>query len=123
HPFARHLLQGRFQDFDGTLNVRLYDYQQFLYFCFAQGFDAAFGRLDERALALCCLAVTRDLLRPGDIGDDLETFPGLRHALKTEDFDRHGGTSFVNRLTAVIEHRTDLAEALAYDERIADVYS
>ena len=65
--------------------------------------------------------MTRDLLRATDVGDDLEALAGLRYALQSQHFNRHGGTGFDHRLAAIIEHRADLAEDLSDDEWIADV--
>ena len=65
----------------------------------------------------------RNLLRARNIGDDLESFAGVGHALQAEYLDGRRGTGFIDRLAAIIEHGADLAENLTDDKRIAEAQS
>ncbi len=85
-----------FKHFDRALHVGLDDDEQFLDLRFAERLDAALGGLRERLLAGDHLALVRDLLRLGDVGDDLEGLARLRHALKSEDFDGRGRAGLVD---------------------------
>jgi hypothetical protein len=59
-------------------------------------------------------------LGASDVCHHLETLAGLRHALQSEYFHWSCRAHFGNRLAAIIEHRTHLAEDLPHDERIAN---
>src|SRR5258708_7659889 len=67
--------------------------------------------------------MTGYLLGPGNVGNHVESFAGLRHALQAKYFDRCRGPGFGDRLAAIIEHRAHLTEDLSDDEWIADVQS
>ena len=72
-------------------------------------------------MALSGLAMTRDLLRARNVGDDLEAFAGLRHPLQAEHFNRGRGAGFGHLFTAIVEHGADFAEDLSDDEWIANM--
>src|SRR5437660_12061225 len=62
----------------------------------------------------------RDLLRAGNVSDDLESLAGLGHSLQAKHFHRCCRPDIGYLFAAIIEHRADLTEDLADDERIAD---
>src|SRR5712691_2219318 len=64
--------------------------------------------------------MTGDLLGTSNVGNNLESLAGLRHALQAKHFDRRRGAGFGDGLPAVIEHRAYLAKDLTDDEWIAD---
>src|SRR5215204_6314203 len=117
---GRELGERRLQHLDRALHVGLDDGQQFLDLRLAERLDAALGGLRERLLARDHLAVVRDLLRLGDVGDDLEGLARLRHALEAEHLDGRGRAGLVDVVAAVVVHRAHLAEDLPDDERLAD---
>ena len=105
------------------MHVCLDDDEQFFDFGLAERFNAALGCLQQGVLARQHLSVMRNLLRACDVRDDLKTLASLRHALKSENFNRHRRASFRDRLPAIIEHRTHLAKNLSDDERIVNAQS
>jgi hypothetical protein len=69
--------------------------------------------------ALFFSAVEHDLLRLGVVGDSLESVASFRQLFETENLNRHGGSDFLDLLTAIVEHGADAAEDRTADEVIA----
>ena len=65
----------------------------------------------------------RDLLRARNISNHLEGFAGLRYPLQPQHFHGCCRPRDCYLFAAIIEHRADLTENLADDERIADAQS
>src|SRR5919206_702306 len=63
----------------------------------------------------------RDRLRLRDVRYNLETLARLRYALSSQHFDRRRRPGFGDRLTAIVEHRANLAGDLADDKRLVNL--
>ena len=77
-------------------------------------------RLRERCFALLSLPVFDDVARFRFVRH-LELIAGFGNALQTENLDRSGRASRLNRLAAMVEHRAHFAVHRADDKYIADV--
>ena len=74
----------------------------------------------ELALAVLLAAVLDDLLGDLVVLGRVHLIAGLGHAVEAEHLDGRRRAGLLERLTAIVEHRADLAERAAGDEDVAD---
>src|SRR4029079_1431698 len=74
----------------------------------------------ERLVLRLHLAVLRDLPRLGRVFQRLEQVAGRGQAAEAEHFDRRGRRRHLDRLAAIVDERTYLADDGAGDDRVAD---
>ena len=117
HLLGRHLLQRIGQHFTepvtSPLRMSGRSFTPACLICSARPSSETRETLRQLRLALLHLAVLRNALGLVAVRDDEERVARIRHAFETEDLDRRRWAGLVDRASAIVEHRADLAEGIA----------
>src|SRR5262245_10251422 len=121
---GREFGQRVLEHLDGALDVGLENDQQFFdlagFHLHGELVEPPGGGARQSHRAGLRLAKLADLLRLGDVVDDLELVAGGGNAFKTEHLYGRGRGRLLHALAEVVHQRADLAEVIAGDEGVAD---